>query len=134
MLIDDGLELLDEGQCLALLAANSLGRVGITIGGLPVIMPVNYALLDGSIVFRTGEGSKLHAASNHAIIAFEVDYYDAEARAGWSVLAIGQSQTIDESAAGAFAEARPVPAAEGSRDHYVRLVPELLTGRRIVSD
>jgi nitroimidazol reductase NimA-like FMN-containing flavoprotein (pyridoxamine 5'-phosphate oxidase superfamily) len=133
MLIDDGLELLEESQCLALLAANSLGRVGITIGGLPVIMPVNYALVDGNIVFRTGEGSKLHAASNRAIIAFEVDSYDAAANSGWSVLAIGRSQTVDEPEAGAFSDARPVPAADGARDHYVRLTPELLTGRRLAT-
>jgi nitroimidazol reductase NimA-like FMN-containing flavoprotein (pyridoxamine 5'-phosphate oxidase superfamily) len=132
MLIDEGLELLDERQCRELLAAGSIGRVGITIAGLPVIMPVNYSMLDGDIVFRTGAGSKLHAASNHAVIAFEVDAYDTELEAGWSVLAIGHCATIDDpqqrdAAAGV---SRP-PWAQGRRDHYVRLQPELLTGRRI---
>jgi nitroimidazol reductase NimA-like FMN-containing flavoprotein (pyridoxamine 5'-phosphate oxidase superfamily) len=133
MLIDDGLELLDEPQCFALLATNTLGRVGITMSGLPVITPVNYALVGDNIVFRTGEGSKLHAASNRAVIAFEVDYYDAESRTGWSVLAIGRAETIDESEISAFAaEELPLPAALGARVHYVRLTPELLTGRRIL--
>ena len=57
MLIDDGLELLDEtnvGGC----SATRVGRVGVTIAGLPVILPVNYAYVDGDIVFRAGDGTK----------------------------------------------------------------------------
>ena len=90
MLIDEGLELLDEEQCRGLLESTQVGRVGVTIAGLPVILPVNYALVDGDVVFRAGEGTKLHAASGRAVIAFEVDAYDA-ARAHRLVGARGRS-------------------------------------------
>ena len=66
------------------------------MAGLPVILPVNYTYVDGDIVFRTGEGTKLHAASNGAVIAFEIDEYDARAHEGWSVLAVGRAEHVTE--------------------------------------
>jgi uncharacterized protein len=132
MLIDEGLELLGDDECAQLLAAGQVGRVGITIAGLPVILPVNYAYFDGDVIFRTGEGSKLHAASSRAVIAFEVDGFDADHHAGWSVLAIGRSSTVDDPIERAQLEQQHVaPWAGGARDAYVRMHPEMLTGRRI---
>jgi uncharacterized protein len=133
MLIDEGLELLDDDECARLLGDGEVGRVGITIGGLPVILPVNYAYVDGDVIFRTGEGSKLHAASNRAVMAFEVDGFDTSWRRGWSVLAIGRSAIVDDPGERADLDGRGVmPWAGGPRDAYVRLHPEMLTGRRIV--
>lgn len=135
MLIDEGLELLDDEECVRLLADGEVGRVGITIAGLPVILPVNYAYVDGDVIFRTGEGSKLHAASNRAVVAFEVDEYDTSWHRGWSVLVIGRSAIVDDPAERADLERRGVmPWASGPRDAYVRLRPEMLTGRRIVAE
>jgi nitroimidazol reductase NimA-like FMN-containing flavoprotein (pyridoxamine 5'-phosphate oxidase superfamily) len=133
MLIDDGLELLDDDECARLLSEGEVGRVGITVAGLPVILPVTYAFVAGAVIFRTGEGTKLHAASEHAVIAFEVDGYDTRCRVGWSVLAIGRAETVDDPDERASLEHRGfVPWAAGPRDVYVRLRPEMLSGRRIV--
>ena len=135
MLIDEGLELLDDEECVRLLADGEVGRVGITIAGLPVILPVNYAYVDGDVIFRTGEGSKLHAASNRAVVAFEVDGFDTRWHRGWSVLVIGRSAIVDDPGERADLERRGVmPWAGGPRDAYVRLRPEMLTGRRIVAE
>jgi uncharacterized protein len=135
MLIDEGLELLTEDQCRELLAANEVGRVGITVAGLPVILPVNYACIDGDVVFRTGLGTKLHAASSGAVIAFEVDAYDVAERRGWSVLLIGRSSTIAvDGDGGAQIDGCALASwAGGDRSCYVRMHPEMITGRRIVS-
>ena len=132
MLIDEGLELLTEDQCGDLLASQSFGRVGVTVDGLPVIMPVNYAFDDGTVVFRSGPGTKLRAVSSGAVIAFEIDSWDPAQGTGWSVLAVGPRRgdrrriEIESFNGGA-----PQPAAEGDRTHYVRLRPEMMTGRRI---
>jgi nitroimidazol reductase NimA-like FMN-containing flavoprotein (pyridoxamine 5'-phosphate oxidase superfamily) len=132
MLIDEGLEILDEDQCRELLAGAHLGRVGVTIAGLPVILPVNYGYVDGDVVFRTSAGTKLHAASDHAIIAFEVDAHDDEHRVGWSVLVIGHSSAVDDADDSArLDECSITPWAGGPRECYVRLRPEMITGRRI---
>jgi nitroimidazol reductase NimA-like FMN-containing flavoprotein (pyridoxamine 5'-phosphate oxidase superfamily) len=132
MLIDDGLELLTEDQCRELLPTMQLGRVGVTIGGLPVILPVNYAYDNGAIVFRTSEGAKLRAVASGSVIAFEIDSWDAEAATGWSVLAIGRAEELTDSADILRLNGNsPRPIASGDRSHYVRLRPELLSGRRI---
>jgi nitroimidazol reductase NimA-like FMN-containing flavoprotein (pyridoxamine 5'-phosphate oxidase superfamily) len=133
MLIDEGLELLSEEQCIALLVAHHLGRVGVTVGGLPVILPVNYSWIDGAIVFRTGVGTKLHAATEKAVIAFEVDATDDDAHTGWSVLAVGRCARVDDDGEiEAYQQLSVAPWADGARNDFVRVSPELLTGRRIV--
>ncbi len=133
MLIDDGLELLTEDQCRELLATGGVGRVGVTIGGLPVILPVNYAYFDDDVVFRTGDGTKLQAASRGSIIAFEIDEYDTAEQCGWSVLLIGHASTVTDDDVRAALDRRGLATwADGERSTYVCLHPELITGRRIV--
>lgn len=39
-LIDEGLELLDDTECRALLATVPIGRVAVTTNGLPAMFPV----------------------------------------------------------------------------------------------
>jgi nitroimidazol reductase NimA-like FMN-containing flavoprotein (pyridoxamine 5'-phosphate oxidase superfamily) len=133
MLIDEGLELLSEEQCIELLYAHHLGRVGVTVGGLPVILPVNYVWIDDAIVFRTSVGTKLHAATEKAIVAFEVDAHDEQKHTGWSVLAVGRCVRVDNPSEIATYQQSGVDAwAQGDRNDFVRVTPELLTGRRIV--
>jgi uncharacterized protein len=134
MLIDEGLEMLTESECEELLASETVGRVGVTIHGLPVILPVNYAVVDGDIVFRTSEGTKLQAATQRAVVAFEVDAHHADDVSGWSVLVIGRSASVVDEAERAALEAHGItPSAGGDRSDFVRIRPEMITGRRIVT-
>ena len=96
MLIDEGLELLEETEALRLLAHGEIGRVGVTMGALPAIFPVNYRLIDGCVVFRSSPGSKMSAAASGAVVAFEVDDYNAADRSGWSVLVVGPSEVVHD--------------------------------------
>jgi nitroimidazol reductase NimA-like FMN-containing flavoprotein (pyridoxamine 5'-phosphate oxidase superfamily) len=134
MLTDtEGLEVLVEEDCLNLLAKSSLGRIAVTIGAVPAIFPVNYHLLDGQILFRTGEGTKLHHGSDNAVVAFEVDEVDPVTHEGWSVLVVGVAREVKErEMAGSMLEQVPHPWAPGSREHVIAVVPEFVSGRRIV--
>jgi len=133
VLIDEGLELLTETDARALLATAEVGRVGVTIGALPAIFPVNYGIVDDCIVFRTAPGSKLSAAAAGAVVAFEVDDYDRADRSGWSVLVIGPSEVVhDAELTFKVLDAAIEPWAGGIRTNIVRIRPELITGRRIV--
>jgi len=133
ILVDNGLELLTEEQCRELLGEATIGRLGVTVGGLPVILPVNFALLNGDIVFRSGAGTKLRAAADRAVVAFEVDAFDDHGETGWSVLAIGRAIAItDPDELELLRTCGPTPWARGSREHCVRVTPEMLTGRKIV--
>lgn len=133
MLIDDGLELLEESEALRLLAHGEIGRVGITMGAMPAIFPVNYRLIEGCIVFRTSPGSKLSAAMSGTVVAFEVDDYHGADRSGWSVLVVGPSEVVhDLDLTFKALEARLEPYADGPRGALVRIVPTFVSGRRIV--
>jgi nitroimidazol reductase NimA-like FMN-containing flavoprotein (pyridoxamine 5'-phosphate oxidase superfamily) len=135
VLWDEGLELLEEEECLALLASSQVGRVGVSIGSLPAIFPVNFALVDGAVVFRTSDGTKLAAATEHAVVAFEVDHVEPESRGGWSVLALGVASVVaDPAQEAALREVTLDPWAGGGRDHYVRIPIEMVSGRRISPD
>ena len=128
VLMDEGLELLDEAECRRLLGTVRLGRVAVSLGALPAIFPVNFVLVDGDILFRTGAGTKLDAAVRRAVVAFEADHTDDVAHAGWSVQAVG---IVDEIAEGdPLAGVEVSPWAGGDRRHLMRIRPEILTGRR----
>jgi uncharacterized protein len=94
---------------------------------------VNYRLVDGCVVFRSSPGSKLSAASSGTVVAFEVDDYNAADRSGWSVLAVGPSEVVhDFDVAFETLEAGLEPYVDGPRGAIVRIVPQFLSGRRIV--
>ena len=58
----------------------------VNVDGVPAAFPVNFALLDDDIVFRTAPGTKLSAALEGAVVGFEVDRIDPVFESGWSVL------------------------------------------------
>lgn len=79
---------LDEDDCWRLLATQPVGRIGLCRPDAPLILPVNYALVGHTIVFRT----RVHAAplpADGEHVAFEVDGLDARFHDGWSVLVTG---------------------------------------------
>src|SRR5690348_15001388 len=101
----NGLEVLDRDECLRLLTTATLGRIGISSGALPVILPVNFRLVGDAIVFRTAPGTKLDAATRGAVVAFEVDDMDPIEHTGWSVMVTGVARPVTEPAA--LAAVRP---------------------------
>jgi hypothetical protein len=133
--IDEGLEILSEEQCEELLSDAGVGRVGITIGALPVVLPINYGVLDGDVVFATTDGTKLDAAVRNAVVAFEVDSIDELAQDGWSVLVVGTAHEVtDPSMIERISALGVRPWVGGQRDRWVRIERSVVTGRRIVSD
>ena len=124
--------MLDEAQCLDLLRRQGVGRVGLAVDALPVILPVNYVLVDRSIVFASEPGMKLDAARSTKVACFEIDGHDAWEHSGWSVLATGRLEEIaDERAATMRSELPLTPWAFAAPEHYLELSIELLSGRRV---
>jgi nitroimidazol reductase NimA-like FMN-containing flavoprotein (pyridoxamine 5'-phosphate oxidase superfamily) len=127
-----GLEILDEDECRRLLARAEIGRIVFTHHALPAVQPVNFAVSDGDIVIRTSETSRLAKAAADTIVAFEVDEFDMAAETGWSVVAVGPARHVTDPADAAALEALPLRSwAPGEREYFVRIRPELITGRRI---
>jgi uncharacterized protein len=126
------LQMLSPAECERLLAHTTVGRVGISIGALPVVVPVNYAMLDGDVVVRTGAGTKLDAALAGSVVAFEVDHVDPVYHEGWSVLLQGRASEIVDADELDRARRLPLrPWAPGTRDRFIRIPAEVLSGRRI---
>lgn len=134
MLVDQGLEILTEKCCLDLLDTETVGRVAISVSALPAIFPVNYRMLEGDVVFLTGDGLKSKAAIANNVVGFEVDHLDPDRRTGWSVLVVGRARVVPDDERAAMGDLRLYPWAGGTRSHLVRIHPELISGRRIVAD
>jgi uncharacterized protein len=127
-----GFEALDEEECFSLLHSHSFGRVAISIGAIPVVLPVNYHALNGAIYFFTSAGTKLEAAAREAVVSFEIDQADSAYHHGWSVIAVGKAHEILEPLIVELASGFPLrPWAPGVRDHLVQIWPEFISGRRI---
>jgi len=129
---DERWHILDIGECVSLLERRHLGRVAFLDEGLPTILPVNYVLVEGLVVFRTDAGGKLEAALRGEQIAFEIDGVDAADRTGWSVLVRGPAERVSDPTELARLRAMPLVAwAPGAKPHYVRIRANAVTGRRI---
>ena len=124
---------LDREECLELLAAKSVGRIAYAADYGARILPVNYVLADGSIIFRTVPDGEIfhHALSSNC--AFEIDETDEFFESGWSVVAVGRLELATEDD---FARMRygrlPEPWAGGNRSMFVRLPCEHVSGRRVI--
>ncbi|MGJ6967954.1 pyridoxamine 5'-phosphate oxidase family protein [Streptosporangium sp. G11] len=132
------LEKLTEKECLRLLSPGGVGRVAFDDPGGPLILPVNYVLREGSVIFRTAFGGPLDAPLRTGVegvefkVAFEVDRIDEAGREGWSVLVRGGAHHVSSPEEQAAAEASGVQAwAGGDRELFVTITPAEITGRRI---
>lgn len=128
----NGLEILDRVECIRLLEGAVLGRIAVSIGALPVIVPVNF-LLDGDrILIRTGEGTKLEAATRNTVVAFEVDHVDPFSHTGWSVCVTGRATEVRDANDVARAGSLPLPHwVPNGVSHYVAVSLDLVSGRRL---
>jgi nitroimidazol reductase NimA-like FMN-containing flavoprotein (pyridoxamine 5'-phosphate oxidase superfamily) len=131
-------ELLDEAECQGLIGAGGVGRIGYTGRFGPTILPVNYVLHEGTILFRTGQhsplGEDLRTGIEHAEskVAFEIDETSAATREGWSVLVQGSAHLVDSEAERAsIVQSGVEPWAGGEKELFVRVIPSRITGRRI---
>lgn len=129
----NGLQVLSREECLRLLAGSVVGRVVVTDKALPAAFPVNFALLDGDVVFLTSHGSKLDAVTTEQVVAFEVDEIDPRSQSGWSVLIQGWAGLIVQPEDLERARALGLrPWAPLQPSHFVRIRSELLSGRRLL--
>jgi hypothetical protein len=127
-----GLEEIPEPECLELLAQANLGRIALVVDGQPQIFPVNYAMAGRIVVVQTGGGT-IFSHAPEARVAFEIDDYDASARAGWSVMVQGVARDATDSfddVSWAAHAAAVTPTAPGEKHHRIAIEPTQITGRR----
>ncbi|MEV8099896.1 pyridoxamine 5'-phosphate oxidase family protein [Kitasatospora sp. NPDC085879] len=128
-------EQLAPAECWAKLASGGIGRVVLSTADGPVALPVNFRVLDGSVVYRTAEGSSVCPEAG-APLAFEADRVDEALSSGWSVLVKGTAVRLDEPAVVEHLvhRGRPDPWVGEGRDVWIRIRTSSVTGRRIRTD
>jgi nitroimidazol reductase NimA-like FMN-containing flavoprotein (pyridoxamine 5'-phosphate oxidase superfamily) len=130
------LEVMPYDECVDLLAAGTVGRLGGTWDDEPHIVPLNYRWDGAGVVFRTDPGTTLRSIVDRTVV-FEIDTIDDATHTGWSVIVRGRGLEIDlrdpaeAETPGGVPEAAPVTWAPGARDHWVRITPTAISGRRI---
>jgi uncharacterized protein len=125
---------LGRAECLRLLAGQAIGRIVFTDAALPAAQPVTYLLDEEEIVFRTGGGGKLAAATRNAVVAFQVDRIDSCTRTGWTVLGVGQAYEVVVPARLAdLAERMPAPWPPHRTAHTIAIPLQRLSGRSLVA-
>jgi nitroimidazol reductase NimA-like FMN-containing flavoprotein (pyridoxamine 5'-phosphate oxidase superfamily) len=128
---------LSEDQCLNLISGGGIGRIAYTSRFGLAVLPVNYALQDGAVVFRTAAHSPLDEDLQTGItdadykVAFEIDSIDLASQRGWSVLIQGPAHHVAGAEEEAVRRAGVQSWAPGDRELFVRIVPSRITGRRV---
>jgi nitroimidazol reductase NimA-like FMN-containing flavoprotein (pyridoxamine 5'-phosphate oxidase superfamily)/DNA-binding XRE family transcriptional regulator len=123
---------LSAEECRARLSTHGVGRLAVPTPTGPVIMPVNYSVIDGAVVYCTAHGTEPAAAAGTEV-GFEIDRIDDALSRGWSVLVRGHARAVTEPDEVRRLEERAytAPWAGGEPDMWVRIETVSISGREI---
>lgn len=131
---NDALRELGRQECLRLLATAQVGRIVFTRHALPAVSPVTFRVDgDGAVLLRTLAASDLVRAVDGAVVAFEADAVDVDARSGWSVVVTGRAAVVtDPAELERLARTGLRSWAPAPEEVFVRVGPDLVTGCELV--
>jgi len=126
-----GSEILDTPECLRLLAVaakeDHVGRLAVTDGLSPVVVPLNFVFHDGGVFVRIGPG-RLSELVPDSLVSFEVDRVETDRGVAWSVLVRGlATKAVADTR---YSEAMPEPWVPEAGDMVLFIRPDEVTGRR----
>ena len=105
------LRVLAPDDCEQLLRRGTFGRVGMATPHGPEVIPVNYAVVDETIVVGTSPVGVLARYADGAPLVFEVDQVDHEYWQGWSVVARGVGEVVKDPQGAGRPRIRPTRAS-----------------------
>lgn len=128
-------EVLGREDCMRLLRRADMGRVAFRAGERLMVLPVNCVVVRDAVVLRSSESSSL-TRSGECPVTFEIDgvaLLGGTSREAWSVVVQGVLRRV----VGAELERLAVlplvePWAPGMHPAYLRIEPEVVSGRRFV--
>jgi nitroimidazol reductase NimA-like FMN-containing flavoprotein (pyridoxamine 5'-phosphate oxidase superfamily) len=102
-----------------------MGRTG------PEIFPVNYLPEDGSLIVRTGPGTKLDALLEGGAVALEADGLNPYGTIAWSVVVKGLPEAVTDTELDKDkVDQNLSPWEPGAKDQLFRITPTEITGRQ----
>jgi uncharacterized protein len=124
---------LGRDECLVLMATERLGRLGVVVDGVPLVIPMQFVLDGETVVLLTNKGAKtLHVPLT--TVSFAVDCVDWDNGVGWSVLIQGLGEDISTSIDEQSEHLRSLVThswAPPPADRWLKIIPRTITGRRI---
>ena len=124
-------EELDLDACLARLRSHAVGRLAVVTDDYPIVLPVNYRLVEALgvtwLALRTRPGNVIDQAPKP--VAFEIDDVDPGQDGAWSVLVRGTLARVDSEAADFRERFDPHPWLAAERDAWLVIEPFSITGR-----
>jgi nitroimidazol reductase NimA-like FMN-containing flavoprotein (pyridoxamine 5'-phosphate oxidase superfamily) len=135
---DPEVERLDEAECMRLISPGGMGRLGYAGRNGVGVIPVRYRLNEDGIVFRTRLDSPTDEDLRTGIqgaeykVSFEIDEFAQNADEGWMVCVQGDAHHMDSDDDRASAWPRDFrPPGSGTPEHFLRITPTSITGRRL---
>jgi uncharacterized protein len=127
-----GYDVLGQAECTALLGKASHGHLGISVGAMPMVLPVFYRLFEGHVVYRPTYGPEISSATTNAVVAFQVDALDPESGEGWTVVVQGIAAEATAYLAEQMLATTPANGRANEANHRLVALPiERITGYRI---
>ena len=127
------LEEIPYEDCLQLLRVVPVGRISVVVDTYPVVLPINYRLVETSsrvwIAIRTRAGDVIDRAPINT--AFEIDGIQSAEQQGWSVLVQGTLHHVDPEVADFREKFDPHPWPGEALDSWMVIEPFSITGRRL---
>jgi nitroimidazol reductase NimA-like FMN-containing flavoprotein (pyridoxamine 5'-phosphate oxidase superfamily) len=132
---DTQLEVLTLDDCLTLLRGQSVGRVAVMVNEFPVVVPINYKLVETHeplwVALRTRPGNVIDRAPMP--VALEIDGFEISEHEGWSVLVRGTLHHVDPDSADFAERFDSHPWLDDERDAWLIIEPFSITGRLLRS-
>lgn len=126
----DPITVLSTDDCWERLRGQEFGRLAYHLTDEVHIVPINYAVDEGRILFRTAEGSKLLGVVMDTDVAFEIDLVDEEAEVAWSVVARGRASVLEGDPARQADNLRLRPWIDTEKFNIVAVEVDELSGRQ----
>ena len=120
-------------DCWKLLHSTSICRVAIADGGAVENFPMNFVTTNGTLLMRTGSGTKLSSFADGKVGAVEADGMNQYGTIAWSVILKGRATVVSDPEETRDAmEAGLSPWQPGQKNTLIRITPQDISGRRFV--
>lgn len=122
---------LSMDECWKLIEGVELARLAWNSGTGPIVLPVNFVVHEHAVWMRTTAYSAVAEEVDESQVAVETDDIDNETHTGWSVLLRGRAEVLyhEDQVPEAVQSLHSWPS--GARPLWVRLRPDVVTGRRL---
>lgn len=127
MTTPEGVTEMSLEQCWDMLRTHEVGRLAFRLVDELHITPINYAVDQQTLLFRTGGGNKLLSVVMGSEVAFEIDEYDEDSAR--SVVVRGTPRLLGEDEAHRAEDLPLRPWVRAPKYNVVEIVPTDVSGR-----